>query len=308
VASATSINKVAITAPATSATLTIANGKTLTASNTLTFTGTDGSTLAVGAGGTLGSNAYTSTAYAPLASPTFTGTVVIPTPFTLGATSVTTTGTKLNYLTSATGTTGTTSTNLVFSASPTFTGTVTHPTPFTLGATSVTTTGTQLNYLNAATGTTGTTSSNVVFSASPTLTGATTVGSIGTINSIATQGGFGVSAIVDTVESGTRSTTYSATTLTGTTVAGFYDVQYYVSIVTAGSAVATVTVLIDWDNATKSHEGVEIDFGATANHDHGQVTIRHRGAPGERRRAQRHAPTRSSRPSGARGRARPVPH
>jgi hypothetical protein len=79
VATATSVNKVAITAPATSATLTIANGKTLTASNSLTFTGTDGSTLNVGAGGTLGSNAYTSTAFAPLASPTFTGTVTLPT-------------------------------------------------------------------------------------------------------------------------------------------------------------------------------------------------------------------------------------
>lgn len=45
VASATSINKVAITAPATSATLTIADGKTLTASNSLTFSGTDGNTF-----------------------------------------------------------------------------------------------------------------------------------------------------------------------------------------------------------------------------------------------------------------------
>jgi hypothetical protein len=45
VASATSINKVAITAPATSATLTIADGKTLTASNTLTFAGTDSTTM-----------------------------------------------------------------------------------------------------------------------------------------------------------------------------------------------------------------------------------------------------------------------
>lgn len=44
VASATSINKVTITTPATSATLTIANGKTLTANNSLTFTGTDGTT------------------------------------------------------------------------------------------------------------------------------------------------------------------------------------------------------------------------------------------------------------------------
>ena len=56
---------------------------------------------------------------ANIASPTFTGVVTIPTPFTLGATSVTSTGTQLNYLSSATGTTGTTSTNLVFSTSPT---------------------------------------------------------------------------------------------------------------------------------------------------------------------------------------------
>lgn len=60
VASATSINKLTITAPATSATLTIADGKTFTVNNTLTLTATDGSTLAIGAGGTLGSAAYTS--------------------------------------------------------------------------------------------------------------------------------------------------------------------------------------------------------------------------------------------------------
>ncbi len=52
----TTINKVTITAPATSATLTIANGKTLTVSNTLTFTGTDASSVAFGTGGTV---AYT---------------------------------------------------------------------------------------------------------------------------------------------------------------------------------------------------------------------------------------------------------
>lgn len=45
VATATSINKVAITAPATSATLTITDGKTLTASNSLTLAGTDGTTM-----------------------------------------------------------------------------------------------------------------------------------------------------------------------------------------------------------------------------------------------------------------------
>ncbi len=67
VATATSINKVAITAPATAATLTIANGKTLTASNTLTFTGTDGSSAAFGAGGTV---AYTGGTLAQFAATT----------------------------------------------------------------------------------------------------------------------------------------------------------------------------------------------------------------------------------------------
>ena len=67
VASATSVNKVAITAPATGSTLTIADGKTLTASNTLTFTGTDSSSVAFGAGGTV---AYTSGNLSQFASTT----------------------------------------------------------------------------------------------------------------------------------------------------------------------------------------------------------------------------------------------
>lgn len=46
VATATSVNKVAITAPASSATITVADGKTLTASNSLTFTGTDSTSFA----------------------------------------------------------------------------------------------------------------------------------------------------------------------------------------------------------------------------------------------------------------------
>lgn len=54
VATATSINKVALTAPASSATLTISDGKTLTASNTVTVTATDGATIAAGGGITSG--------------------------------------------------------------------------------------------------------------------------------------------------------------------------------------------------------------------------------------------------------------
>jgi len=45
VASATSVNKITITAPATSATLTVADGKTLTASNSITLAGTDSTTM-----------------------------------------------------------------------------------------------------------------------------------------------------------------------------------------------------------------------------------------------------------------------
>lgn len=43
-----------------------AASKTFTVANTLTISGTDGSTLNVGAGGTLGSNAFNSTSYQPL--------------------------------------------------------------------------------------------------------------------------------------------------------------------------------------------------------------------------------------------------
>jgi len=53
VASATTINKVTLTTPATGSTLTIADGKTFTVNNTLTLTGTDTSSIAFGAGGTV---------------------------------------------------------------------------------------------------------------------------------------------------------------------------------------------------------------------------------------------------------------
>lgn len=62
---------------------------------------------------------------APKASPTFTGTVVIPSPFTLGATSVTTTGTELNYVAGVTSAIQTQLNAKAPTASPNFTGTVT---------------------------------------------------------------------------------------------------------------------------------------------------------------------------------------
>lgn len=67
VATATSINKLTITAPTTSATLAIADGKTATISNTLTFSGTDASTITFGSGGAV---AYTGATLAQFASTT----------------------------------------------------------------------------------------------------------------------------------------------------------------------------------------------------------------------------------------------
>jgi hypothetical protein len=61
VASATSINKLAITAPVTGSTLAIADGKTLTVNNTLTFAGTDSTTLTFQGTGTLVNRASTDT-------------------------------------------------------------------------------------------------------------------------------------------------------------------------------------------------------------------------------------------------------
>lgn len=61
VAAATTINKVALTAPATGSTLTIADGKTLTSSNTLTLAGTDGTTQTFQASDTIVGRATTDT-------------------------------------------------------------------------------------------------------------------------------------------------------------------------------------------------------------------------------------------------------
>lgn len=68
-ASATTVNKVTITTPATGSTLTVADGKTLTASNSLTFAGVDGTTQTFQASDTIVGRATTDT----LTNKTFTG-------------------------------------------------------------------------------------------------------------------------------------------------------------------------------------------------------------------------------------------
>jgi hypothetical protein len=133
VASATSINKVAITAPATGSTITIADGKTFTASNTLTFTGTDTSSVNFSSGGTVAYVANKLSVFAATTSAELAGvisdetgtgvlvfsnspTLVSPTLGAALATSITATSGNLDVAAAA----GNNSVNLV----PTGTGTV----------------------------------------------------------------------------------------------------------------------------------------------------------------------------------------
>jgi hypothetical protein len=151
VASATTINKVTFTAPATGSTLTVADGKTLTASNTLTLTGTDASSVAFGAGGTV---AYTANK--------------------LSAFAATSSSELLGVISDETG-----SGALVFGTSPAITTSLTTPsTTFAL----VNTTATTVNFagaattisIGAATGTTTINNAEVVISGNLTVNGTTT--------------------------------------------------------------------------------------------------------------------------------------
>lgn len=74
VATATSINKVAFTAPATAATLTIADGKTLTANHSLTLAGTDSTTMTFP--GTSATIARTDAAQSFTGNQTFSGAII----------------------------------------------------------------------------------------------------------------------------------------------------------------------------------------------------------------------------------------
>lgn len=109
VATATSINKVAITAPASSATLTIANGKTLTVNNSIALTGTDSTVMTFPS--TSATIARTDTGQ------TFTGTNIFSNGTTFSS-ALTYGGVTLSNAVTGTG-------NMVLSASPTFTGTAT---------------------------------------------------------------------------------------------------------------------------------------------------------------------------------------
>lgn len=123
VATATTINKLTITAPATSATLTVANGKTLTANNSLSFSGTDATTFTFpGTTDTVVTLAAAQTlTNKTLTSPTLT-TPILGTPSSGTLTSCT--GLPLSGLT----------TQVAYSLVGNFTGSTASPTASTIGS------------------------------------------------------------------------------------------------------------------------------------------------------------------------------
>ena len=195
VATATTVNKLTITAPATSATLTVANGKTFTASNTITLTGFDNASLNVLSGGTVAYRADTLDVFAATSSSqlrtvisdeTGTGSLVFATSPTLvtpvlGVATATTIN-KVAFTTPLTGATLTIADGKTLTAnnSLTFTGTDLSTVNFQGGGT-VAYSGGTLAQFNATTSaqlagviTDETGTGALVFAGSPALTGTPT--------------------------------------------------------------------------------------------------------------------------------------
>lgn len=175
------------------------------------------------------------TAKAPIASPTFTGTVTIPSPFTLGATSVTTTGARLNYLTSAAGTTGTTSSNIVFSTSPSLTTGVTGGATFS----AFNTTTTNLSFAGAATtlnvGGTPTSAITHNYSANATATATTKTVNLGT------GGASGSTSNINIGSANGGTTTINSPNVTAGTITARWKAR-------VGSTTSSATPTINTDN------------------------------------------------------------
>jgi len=101
VATASTINKITFTAPAATATLTIANTKVLTVSNTLTLAGTDGTTVTFPS--TNATVARTDAAQTFVGTQTFSGAIVGSAQALSGAGAVNLTTTTTKFTSTATG-------------------------------------------------------------------------------------------------------------------------------------------------------------------------------------------------------------
>lgn len=173
-ANATSINKVVLTAPASAATLTIANNKTLTCNNTMTIGGTDSTTITFQGTDTYVGRATTDT----LTNKTF-DTAGTGNSFSInGVAATTNTGTGAVARAAAPTFTGTATFSVIsVSSTSSFTGTL------TAGTIAATTFSGTPNFSGAATGTTAATNdsstklSTTAF-ANPAATVGTTAGSV----------------------------------------------------------------------------------------------------------------------------------
>lgn len=239
-ATATSVNKVTITAPTTSATLTIADGKTLTASNTLTFTGTDGSSVAFGTGGTV---AYTGG--------------------NLGQFSATTSAQLAGVISDETG-----SGLLVFATSPTMsTSIVSGTASFDL----IDTTATTVNFAGAATtgnyGYDGTATSTSNLSTGAVGSGNTKTVNIGTGGAAGstTNVNLGSTAGTSTVTVNGNLTVTGTTTTVNSTVVTIADTNIVLANGAADAAAADGAGLtIDGANATWSFENNFVESASEA--------------------------------------------
>jgi len=223
VASATSINKVTITPPATGSTLTIADGKTLTASNTLTFTGTDTSSVAFGTGGTV---LYSSGALGTPSSATLTNATGLP--LTTGVTGV------LSPANGGTGIANNAASTLTISGNFGTTLTVSGTTSLTLP-----TSGTVTALGNTVTG-----SGSIVLATSPTLVTPTLgVASATSINKVTITAPATSSTL--TIADGKTLTASNTLTFTGTDTSSVEfgtggTVLYTTSTLTAGNLSGTI--------------------------------------------------------------------
>lgn len=260
-ATATSINKVAITAPATSAILTIADGKTLTASNTLTFTGTDGSSLNIGTGGTLGTGAFATIAnYVPTSTTVFGNQL-----------NSNITGVGISGVTTITGTAGTTlaislpsrstaiGTNLTltggattWSASVTNGGNVSIAGGSAAGGVGLGTTGGNVSIAGGNTATSDGVGGSITIAAG---TGGAVNGTVGIGQSNTSAVSIGAAGITTTIAGTTATSTLTATTATINSIANI--------VAATGSTTGTTALTLSTLFNSSTYNGGEFTIKAT---------------------------------------------